>query len=211
MSTEGRASPGNVEVLSNGCLLGIVMNSVVLHSLVATIFVAWFVLSVINQFRFRWFDRVLALDYFSLIPYWTFFAPNPGRSDYHLVYRDQLSDGSTTSWCEADLSMPRGVLAFLWNPEKRSKKVLSDVAMSIARVVYTDPRAEGTIMISFQYLLILNYLTKCYRMSKGVARQFAIVETAGFFRQGPPSVVLRSDFHAAHADDRAAIGSQVLA
>jgi hypothetical protein len=171
------------------------MGLFLLHLAVGALFGAWFVLSVINQFSFRWFDRVKAFDYFSLIPYWTFFAPNPGQTDYHLVYRDRLPNGSTTPWCEVALTEPRGPVAFIWNPRKRPKKVLADVAMSIARLVRTDPSVEPLVIVSFQYLLILNYLMRSLPAPAGIQRQFAIVETAGYFRDGPPAVVLRSDFH----------------
>lgn len=186
------------------------MDIALIHLAVGSVFAVWFILSVINQFGFRWFDHMLEIDYFSLIPYWTFFAPNPGQTDYHLVYRDRLPDGSTTSWREVVLTEPRGLISFIWNPKKRSKKVLSDVAMSIARIVRTDPRTEQFVIVSFQYLLILNYLTKSLPAPAGVERQFAIVETAGFFREGPPSVVLRSDFHLMGLETSPCVKEQVL-
>ena len=171
------------------------MSTILLHTVVALILLAWFVLSVINQFQFPWFNRVIASDLFSLIPYWTFFAPSPGRTDYHLIYRDRLPDGSITDWIEVDITQSRNFISFVWNPGKRSRKVLSDVAQSVARLVRLDPRLADTVVISYQYLLILNYLTKTIRGQRGVQRQFAIVETAGYFREGMPNVVLRSDFH----------------
>ncbi len=166
-----------------------------IHLLIGAFFAAWFILSAINQFGFRWFQRVLECDYFSLIPYWTFFAPHPGQTDFHIVYRDKRPDRSTTGWREVMLGGPRGLLSFIWNPTKRTNKVLADVAMSVSRIVRTDPGAEQFVIISFQYLLILNYLTKSLPATAGGERQFAIVETAGFFREGAPRVVLRSDFH----------------
>jgi hypothetical protein len=173
----------------------LISNMFIVDLILGSLFTIWFTLSVVNQFSFQWFDRVLEFDYFSLIPYWTFFAPNPGRTDYHVVYRDKRPDGSTTNWREVVLTEPRGLASVVWNPKKRSKKVLSDVAMSIARIVRANPATEQFVIVSFQYLLILNYLVKSVPSSTSVERQFAIVETAGFYREGPPSVVLRSDFH----------------
>src|SRR5690348_12432463 len=71
-----------------------VMKLQIADILIALFFLGWFILSILNQFGFAWFDKITRHDHFSLLPLWTFFAPNPGQSDYHLIYRDRKTDGS---------------------------------------------------------------------------------------------------------------------
>src|ERR1051326_1455357 len=91
---------------------------------VIAVLVIWFILSVLNQLKWKWFELIRQFDYFSLLPFWTFFAPNPGQTDYHLTFRDKLADGLMTEWKEIEIGAPRYWYCFIWNPEKRSKKVI---------------------------------------------------------------------------------------
>lgn len=163
--------------------------------LIALIFLAWFVLSVLNQFGFTWFDKITRHDHFALLPLWTFFAPNPGQSDYHLVYRDRKTDGSVTEWHEIEMTERRKPFGFIWNPEKRSKKVLSDVVTSIVSSIPTANESDQVIMLSIPYLILLNVVTHIDGEGQGTYRQFVLVETFGFNPTSEPRLVLRSDFH----------------
>src|SRR3954470_12564692 len=107
----------------------------------------WFVVAVLNQFRFRWFDRVRRRDRLYLLPAWTFFAPNPGRSDYHLVYRDRRRDGSLTDWREVPLGAPRRPYSCVWNPRKRARKALSDIVGIVVSAIRGNPRLGKEIML----------------------------------------------------------------
>jgi len=153
---------------------------------------AWLVLSVIQQFSPPWFARVQGIDIFGLIPLWTFFAPNPGHSDYHLVYRDELHDGTITPWREVPMCELRGPRSFIWNPEKRSKKVLADVAAAL--VQHADATSELETLVSLPYLILLNVIA-AEEPVRAAARQFVLVETFGFLRRGPTRALLVSRFH----------------
>ncbi|MCB1020571.1 MAG: hypothetical protein H6509_07465 [Bryobacterales bacterium] len=72
----------------------------------------------------EWFR---ARDPLSLIPAWNFFAPNPGTTDYHLLYRDKLDSGEVSLWREIPIEKEPTMLKGIWNPHKRKSKVLSDV------------------------------------------------------------------------------------
>ena len=163
--------------------------------LIALFFLGWFVLSVLNQFGFAWFDKITRHDHFALLPLWTFFAPNPGQSDYHLIYRDRNTDGSVTEWRELEMTETRKPFGFVWNPEKRGKKVLSDVVYSIAGSIPGANESDHVIMLSIPYLILLNVVSHVDAEDHATYRQFVLVETFGFNPTSEPRVVLRSDFH----------------
>lgn len=171
--------------------------------LISLVLGAWLIGSVLNQFQLGWFQRIASRDPFLLLPLWTFFAPNPGQSDYHLVYRDRLADGGLSEWHEIEISEPRRAYSCFWNPEKRSKKVLSDVVSTVV----SSHRAQGQIgnefLLSLQYLLLLNVVDQQPASANATHRQFLIVETFGFTPTEKPRAILRSDFHALQ-DERAA-------
>lgn len=174
------------------------MLTVAVEVLVASFLALWFVGSVLNQFQFEWFEKIRStVDHFSLFPLWTFFAPNPGQTDYHLVYRDRRADGSTTEWMEVAITESRKFHSFVWNPEKRSKKVISDVVVTLMESIGRVPpdEAELAIMLSFPYLVLLNVVSNLAATPGATHRQFVIAETAGFKRSEDPRLVLKSDFH----------------
>lgn len=171
---------------------------VAVEVLLASIFIAWFIASILNQFQqLTWFHRIRKRDHFSLLPAWTFFAPNPGRSDYRLVYRDKRANGSVTQWREIPVTEPRRRHSFVWNPEKRGKKVLGDIVASCATTIPPETRFNARpVMLTLSYIIVLNAVCQHDRTPDVTHRQFLIVETAGFRRTETPRILLRSDFHA---------------
>jgi hypothetical protein len=94
---------------------------------------------------------------FGLIPIWTFFAPNPGMTDYYLLYRDRLPDGSLDNWRKVELKQSEnGFRLALWNPTKRNHKALSDMVSSLIRLA-NHRRSEA--LVTVPYILILNVVT----------------------------------------------------
>lgn len=162
---------------------------------ISTLLGAWFIASVLNQLSLPCFARIAMYDRFALLPLWTFFAPNPGQSDYHLVYRDRAADGSTSEWREIEITEERRALSLLWNPEKRSKKVLSDLVSVLLTSMQASPEMERAIVVSVPYLLLLNVVNDFPRCSEAADRQFVVVETFGFHATAQSRVLLRSDYH----------------
>lgn len=164
---------------------------------VISILTLWLTLSVIFQFHpsFNpsWFSAIVRHDLFGLLPRWTFFAPNPGTSDYHLLYRDQLEDGNLIGWVEIPMVEERKPFSFIWNPEKRSKKILLDVTMSL---IEEKDRLKGknALMLSLPYLILLNVVVHHGRKTCGTRcqRQFILVEK---FCGSEPRILLISAFH----------------
>jgi len=111
-----------------------------LEFLLVGILAFWFFLSVLAQLATwegapkplvvlsHWFQQ---RDWLSVIPAWNFFAPNPGTTDYHLLYRDKLESDDLSVWREIPIEKEPSLLKAIWNPHKRKSKVLSDVVSSV--------------------------------------------------------------------------------
>jgi hypothetical protein len=161
-----------------------------LSIVVVVIYVVWGAATIANQFH-RWCPGWLrALDIFGLIPIWTFFAPNPGMTDYYLLYRDRLPDGSLDNWRKADLkASENGLRLALWNPTKRKQKALTDLVSVLIRLANNHRRIEPLIA-TVPYILILNFITSCPHSLGTTGTQFMVLEHGGFSGEPERSRVL---------------------
>ncbi|MEO0645067.1 MAG: hypothetical protein AAFZ17_02740 [Cyanobacteria bacterium J06650_10] len=130
------------------------------------------------------------------MPIWTFFAPNPGDTDVHLLYRDRDSEGNTTMWIEIMLERRKSNLTF-WNPTRRISKGVVDVVPSLTANINYLPKASVNRkkVLQFPYLLLLNYVCHQPFDFRAKMRQFAIARTCGHGTEGEPEVVFLSAFH----------------
>jgi len=173
------------------------------------VLIAWFVLSVVWQFTFKFLNRYRSKDLLRLIPVWTFFAPNPGTSDLHLLFHISGSGNGIEGWQQLQ-HINRGHFRHLiWNPERRKIKALIDcmqIMGSIARdftIECQDTRNEEfqtelskRICFSVPYLVILNAVIRNAKYPQGdVKIQFAIAESYGFYTESAPKPILRSLWH----------------
>ncbi len=165
--------------------------------LVCVLFSLWFLCTIIVQFKeSKLTEKIKNYDTFSLLPLWTFFAPNPGVNDYHLLYRDENKNGERTSWEEIEINENRKLLTCLWNPSKRSKKVLSDVIQNIIPMIREFEEKPQIMMFTMPYLLILNAILKEPCMDKqSCKKQFLLSATDGYENSGEPKLILISEFH----------------
>lgn len=156
---------------------------------VVVLYVVWGAATVANQF-YRWCPAWLrALDIFGLLPVWTFFAPNPGMTDFYLLYRDRLPDGSLDNWKKVDLKRSEnGLRLALWNPAKRRQKALSDLISMLARLAHH--RGPEALMATVTYVLILNFITSCEHSLGTTGTQFMVLEHGGFSGEPERSRVL---------------------
>jgi hypothetical protein len=179
----------------------------ILQIAVVVLFAGWFVVSAANQRTDtrRWISRITNVDVCALVPIWTFFAPNPGDSDTHLLFRDRDDDGRITCWREVPLAGRRSIVD-LWNPARRIHKAIVDVAFDLSRPDDADPGdapddGGGTRVlnkrrvISFPYLLILNFVSELPGDFGAEQRQFAIARTPGLGGRDQPHVTMVSAFH----------------
>jgi hypothetical protein len=165
---------------------------------VIVFYVVWGAATIANQFHSRCPAWLRAADVFGLIPVWTFFAPNPGMTDYYLLYRDHLPDGSFDNWRKVELKpFENGVRLALWNPTKRKHKALSDVVSSMIRIARTCESAD--LIVTVPYILLLNYITSHPHSLGAHGTQFMVMEHGGFAGEPERSrVLMMSGVHRLH-------------
>ena len=155
----------------------------------------WFLLSAINQlFHGRAIKKIKARDLFSLIPIWTFFAPNPGTTDYHLLYRDRSIDGSLSPWREME-GPQAGAGKALWNPHKRVRKSVHDMCTSLEKMSYKYPDIGKWLMLQVPYIALLMHVCSMPVSSLTARRQFLVCRTRGVPPAGKPEIVFISLLH----------------
>jgi hypothetical protein len=125
--------------------------------------------------RWNWVRSLKYHDVAALIPAWTFFAPTPGIKDTRVLWRDCFVDGAMSPWREL-LPPATGCLRFLWNPQKRQNKLITDAAQMILQMAVRDPESPLTL-VSLPYLLLLNRVMSLPSSPLVIARQFVVVET----------------------------------
>lgn len=169
----------------------------------AAVFSLWFGASVVNQFSTDRLSAFKRLDALNVLPVWTFFAPNPGHSDYHAINRDRLKDGSITAWRDA-LPIPRqGIVSAFWHPRKRRTKVVGDAVGLVVEIVAQAQKQqrppvsiERALLITEPYLVLVNVVAYGAKHNPSAASfQFAIIERVGFGRDTNPVPVIMSPFH----------------
>ena len=165
----------------------------ILTILVGVLFLCWFVLSITGQFSIARLAAINRADLFSLIPRWTFFAPNPGTSDYNLLYREKYEGGGFSHFKEIPLTSPRSLRNALWNPEKRNQKALSDSVHTLIRLAY-KMKIYG-LKTTIPYIAIINYLSSLDHPPMVSATQFMIIESFGYYTEEEPRVIMTSEFH----------------
>jgi hypothetical protein len=162
------------------------------------LYVVWGAATVANQFH-SWCPAWLrAADVFGLIPVWTFFAPNPGMTDYYLLYRDRLPGGSFDNWRKVELKpSENSVRLALWNPMKRKHKAVSDIVSALIRLANHQDN-EGLIA-TVPYILVLNFITSRPHSLGTTGTQFMVLEHDGFSGEPERSrVLVMSAVHRIH-------------
>jgi len=162
-------------------------------------FSVWLFISACYQAEIKWCMRLKTRDRFSLIPRWTFFAPNPISSDYHVIYRDRMEDGTLGPWKTSEaLASRNALLAALWNPRKRSRKALTDWMRNLKRVVRRSRGRENVVRMSFPYIALLYFVSHLEHDESSCSTQFAVVQTFGHHASRASRLILHSEFHELH-------------
>jgi len=171
-------------------------------------FAIWFALSIAYQFS-AVSEKLGPFDRFALLPRWTFFAPNPGMQDHHLVYRECLSgdiDLSTlqaqeaasanlSSWREVTDLCPGFAIPLLWNPQRRVTKTITDVSNSLLTMRRRSPEGAKYAHFTVEYFLLLHLTMRDARAP--ARRQFAVLRTHGFGAERSARAIFLSKFHLA--------------
>jgi len=167
---------------------------IALRIVVAIILASWWALSVLNQLSFGWAKRLTPPDALRVIPRWTFFAPRPGTSDYHLLFRQLSLDGKLSEFRELPIRS-RSRWAFILNPDKRVKKAVVDLTMMLRGLLASSEWNATNISMSFPYLVLLNFVSGMRYDESTAAVQFCVFATSGHRDVAAPRLLLSSEFH----------------
>lgn len=148
------------------------------YTLTVLIFGTVFAASVLNQFPIRsWQVLVARFDRWTFLPFWAFFAPNPGYAGTHLVFRDRDSV-SWTDWKEMKLPNSNG-WRWLWNPGRYELKALQDFLNGLARTA-AEVRDPIALELTSCHLGLLTWVMAQPHLSvNSKCRQFVLLQTTG--------------------------------
>jgi hypothetical protein len=164
-------------------------------------FATWFLVSTIYQIKplkWAWVGRIKSRDYFAMIPSWSFFAPNPGTNDLHLLYRDQFGDGEVTPWRQ--VRIPTGPARFVWNPSKRLQKGITDMSYTIQGYAARQPKPAELVLIHPAFLALLSFVTAQPHSPSAETTQFAIARSYGRHVDLDADLMFLSNFHRLRSD-----------
>lgn len=177
-----------------------------LESALAAILVVWFGLSALNQIN-PISARVAPYDPLGLLPRWTFFAPNPGIYDYHLLYREcesletqlgtlQMVEESkhlVGPWLQVPDVCPDSAQLMLWNPQRRVTKTVTDIVAGLTMLRLAYPELGDGVQYTSYYWLLLHLIQR--ESLRARQRQFAVIQSHGFPPERTSAVFFISNFH----------------
>jgi len=160
----------------------------------AATFAVWFLLTIVFQKKNAFSATIGRFDRLNLIPRWSFFAPDPGASNYHFIYRGREDETSASAWHELNLS-PRGIFSIIWNPRKRYRESLIEL-FHLLEISSREHSAEQ-LQFTTPYVVLLNVARKRLEgsLSPRAFYQFALVETRGASAMSQPRVRFYSLTH----------------
>ena len=162
-----------------------------MSGLIITFFAAWATASILVLIPGvgPWLRRH---DLLGLVPEWKFFAPIPGRGDFHLLYRDWFAEVAT-DWTEIVVGGERRWWNFLWHPRRRERKATFDAARELPH--FLAPERRATAALSVPYITLLTYVSGHPRTLRPDKTQFLLMYSEAALDEGEPQVSLLSFRH----------------
>lgn len=127
-----------------------------------------------------------------VIPSWSFFAPVPYKSDYHILYRVAAFDQALGPWQQTSLNFSkRRMFHALWNPSKLFYKSSVDIIIDLLKIAACD-KNSANLTLCLPYLHLLNYVVGQNHDPQASQIQFMIMSTSSLFE---PELVFLSQTH----------------
>jgi hypothetical protein len=168
-------------------------------------FSTWLLLTIFWQFEFirSKSNFIRAINSVNFLPVWTFFAPRPGITDTHLLFRDKFDDNTISDWVEISVFESRKNYHFMWNPLKRYNKLIVDALSQVKKLKsikdeeeMNDEDFQIQVRISKGYLILLSIVSKYKKINnKSMSRQFVIADTSYSSGQRIFTPIMSSPFH----------------
>jgi len=139
--------------------------------------------------------RVARADPLRLLPRWSFFAPNPGTRDIHVVVRD-VDRESRTPWRPLPVATTGRAWRWWWNPDRQAQKAVVDAAgaLSVLRSS-VHPDDADLLPLTTPYLRLLTWVMDVPHDPRSTGRQFAVVASRDFGPERPLEVRFVSVVH----------------
>jgi hypothetical protein len=169
------------------------MDEGLLNGTVTTVLILWFLACVVAQLPGKPSQTIRHFDPLGFLPSWSFFAPRPAQSDFHILYRDFMRTGSVTEWREVIRPLWRPWYSFAWNPEKRQKKALFDAINVLLRDETKDHLR--LLPLELPYLLLLQHISGRPHSVGAHATQFLIMNSSATGEIREPKALLISAVH----------------
>ncbi|HEV2371111.1 MAG TPA: hypothetical protein VGS19_02985 [Streptosporangiaceae bacterium] len=153
-------------------------------------------MSQIPERNYQWPRKLGPASAF--IPVWTFFGPNPGVHDNHLLYRHELPSGSLTPWQEVEPPRGRRLTHMVWNPGARQNKAITDAVGYLAMLASDLGKAgqDNAIHNTSAYQTLLTFVTNHQpHPPQARAVQFLIARSTGCEETEEPRLLFVSDTH----------------
>lgn len=155
----------------------------IFRSMVNSILVIWFLLSLFRQYPDDAYDRFIRIPFVEgnfLLPNWKFFAPNPGIEDSVLMYRTGVTDDKNGDWSEWQRLIPpvdRSWWELFYSPRSRLDKGIFDIMTAAQMAMPLNGEDD-------QYRKYLDLLLGCVRREAkprtgGKYVQALVVNSAG--------------------------------
>jgi hypothetical protein len=161
-----------------------------MEAIIITIYAAWFILTIVYQFRLKGINSFKRLDVLKLIPGWRFFAPDPLDEDFYLLYRDKKGDlvGEPELFSEKYSIF----FGYLINPQRRIENGVGKLLSWFAEPGFAHWPPERQLS-SYRYIYLLNLVMR-YPIGKDTSRQFIVIRKTAD-KDSAPQVIFTSAFH----------------
>ena len=133
------------------------------------------------------------------LPIWTFFAPNPGRHDYWVVYRTLDATERTSPWRDIELFAPRRFHQLLWFRDRRIGKAVFDLAQETLLIQrYGQEKLEQSSGFELLDNFVRRHILAHQEASTLQGYQFAVTRAAGYDESEPPEILYSSSYRPLH-------------
>lgn len=127
------------------------------------------------------------------IPHWRFFAPNPGTSNHHILYRAKENNREQWGdWEELIPSIKPNMLSAIWNPNGRYLKANFDMTNLLISMINSGASFE-LIKTSETYLIITEILRNQLESLNVTEFQF-LVATSTYDKSAKNSFIFEPKF-----------------
>lgn len=163
-------------------------------SFIAILFIAfWGLFSIVYQFKINPLQK-LPKEFTVLLSRWSFFAPNPGTYEFHLLFRSKEVSGKINDWKKIGTTENRHLSNAIWHPEKRAKKLIIGSIRTLAASQFENVE-DISCQKNMGYLHLLSFIMSFPHQKDEISRQFLVIKKDTYQSPKDLELVIQSKFH----------------